>query len=312
VFWFIKTEKPEIGFDYEKPYVKTSVKAILGAKDQWENIIFEGNIERKFIYSTILGSDIYPFSHTLTPVILPVEVAGDKFRIIIKNEALTRYPLLAKWLDKAEKVWNEIRGEKQIKMDIYQRIDYASGITRQNPRKRFKVIYATAVTNIVSCVVDTHLISNEFNGFVADAGTYYYETDNEKEAYYLSCFFNSKIIDDALKYIQTPGLFGVRNIHKKVLELPIPQFDKSNKSHQRLAELGKKASEKAQQKLKEILEKEYKNLECLKPQHVARIRKEIREEIKNELEEIDEIAEKILRESSESSEGLNKFINKRS
>jgi methylase of polypeptide subunit release factors len=308
VFWFIKIEKPEFGFAYEKPYVKTSEQALFGAKRQWENIVFEGNIERKFLYSTILGTDIYPFSHTLTSVVLPIDIAGNKFRIIRKNEALIKYPLLAKWLDKAEKIWNKIRGEKQIKMDIYERIDYNQELTRQNPKKRFKVLYATAVTNIVGCVVDTHLINKEFNGFVADAGTYYYETDDEKEAYYLSCFFNSKIIDDALKYIQTPGLFGVRNIHKKVLELPIPRFNENNKFHKRLAELGKKASEKAQQKLKEILEKEYKNLEYLKPQHVAKIRKEIREHIKDELEEIDEIIQEILKENSKKESPLNKFI----
>jgi hypothetical protein len=38
------------------------------------------------------------------------------------------------------------------------------------------------------------------------------------------------------------GLLGERDIEKKVLELPIPQFDGKDQVHRRLAELGESAS----------------------------------------------------------------------
>ena len=39
---------------------------------------------------------------------------------------------------------------------------------------------------------------------------------------------------------------GERDIHKKILEIPIPQFDKSDTTHMRLAEIGKFSSEKVE------------------------------------------------------------------
>lgn len=38
--------------------------------------------------------------------------------------------------------------------------------------------------------------------------------------------------------MQARGLWGPRHLHKKVLELPIPQFDAATPIHRRLAELG--------------------------------------------------------------------------
>ena len=64
------------------------------------------------------------------------------------------------------------------------------------------------------------------------------ETDEEMEAHFLTAILNSPIIDEKIKPMQARGLWGPRDIHKKVLELSIPQFEKSDPAHLELAKLG--------------------------------------------------------------------------
>jgi methylase of polypeptide subunit release factors len=296
-FWFIKVEESKLGFSYEKPSIKTREGII---KPPWNRISLEGNVEKEFLYATILGLDLFPFSYKTSLVILPVKQSHNSFSLVKKEEAIKKYPLLAKWLEKVEKEWKRERGEKILKMDIYKRLDYARGLTKQNPNRNVKVIYSTHGKNLVAAVVDINEIKkkNEYaNNFIADYKTLLFEPQLEEEAYFLVSILNSKILNELIKPMQPKGLFGERSIIKRVWEFPIPQFNKNNKLHIRLAELGKIASKKAQEKLEEILEKKYKHLEYLKPQHVANIRREIREYIKDELEKIDEIVQKILKES---------------
>jgi hypothetical protein len=305
-FWQVDVITAELGFDYRRPFIKTNSYVSQNSKPPWKGIIFEGNVEREFLYEVCSSSTLFPFSYFTTLAVLPIIISSGSFKIIKREEA-TKYPLLAKWLEKAEKTWNKLRGEKQQKLDIYKRLDYASGITRQNPNKQFKVIYNRIGKDLVACVVQS---KNHQGKIIFDDGILYYETDNENEAFYLASILNSSTINEMIKPMQAKGLFGERSIQKKVLEFPIPQFNKNDKTHIRLSELGKIATRKAQQRLKEILEKEYKHLEYLKPQHVARIRREIREHIKDELEEIDEIIQEILKEIPKKENPLNKFIKK--
>jgi hypothetical protein len=77
-----------------------------------------------------------------------------------------------------------------------------------------------------------------------------------------------------------------RDIHKKVLELPIPKFDPSNKIHLRLAELGKLCSQKVAEWLKSGGQGKIKSIGVL--------RSRVREMLKDELKEIDGLVQKIL------------------
>lgn len=46
--------------------------------------------------------------------------------------------------------------------------------------------------------------------------------------------------------MQTRGQFGPRDIHKKVLELPLPKFNPKDKNHLELVELAKEAKAKVE------------------------------------------------------------------
>jgi hypothetical protein len=176
-------------------------------------------------------------------------------------------------------------------MDVYGWLDYQRKLTSQNLRRRFKVLYNTSGTYLVSCVVKNQPITLEgtkisVKGIIADWTTYWMATDDEDEAYYISSVLNASIVDAKIKPMQAKGSFGERHIVKKPLELPIPKFDPKNKTHTRLAELGKECHRKVQQILPALTTK-YKS--------VGKIRSEIKKHLKEELREINELTKHILK-----------------
>jgi hypothetical protein len=109
----------------------------------------------------------------------------------------------------------------------------------------------------------------------------FYETDNEMEAHYLCAVLNSSIVDELIKPIQTEGLYGERDIIRRPFMFSIPKFNPNELIHKRLAELSKICHEKAS-KVK------------LTKKSVAGKRKEIREALKSEIAEINELVSKLL------------------
>jgi len=100
---------------------------------------------------------------------------------------------------------------------------------------------------------------------------------------------NAPIIDQQLKPMQSRGQWGPRDIHKKVLELPIPQFDPGNADHQRLAELGKECSEKVADWLASGGPGKIRS--------IGRLRSMVRKMLAEELKEIDKLVRGILGET---------------
>jgi hypothetical protein len=88
------------------------------------------------------------------------------------------------------------------------------------------------------------------------------------------------ITDKLKRYVQ-----GERHIHKKVLELPIPFFNSNDKTHLRFAELGKEACQIA------TLETQKASF----PKSLALKRSTIREAIKSQLSEIDDLVINLLK-----------------
>lgn len=293
--WCVEVVKhPRLGVDPKYPYVRTSGRAIERAKSGYEDVKLSGNIESDFLYAAVSGSELVPFGLTGTYLtILPIEASETGYRIITREEASRRrYEGLSTWLSRAERIWREKRGEKADRMDIYGWLDYQRKLTSQSPRRRFKVLYNTSGTYLVSCVVENGPITLKIdgvrvkvNGVIADWKTYWMETDDEAEAYYLSAILNSPTVDEMIKPMQSRGAFGERDIVKKPLEFPIPKFDPSNQIHQRLSQLGKECHEKVA-KILPALTGKYKS--------VGRIRAEIKKYLEKELREIDRLTRQIL------------------
>jgi hypothetical protein len=301
--------------------VKTSRRVEIRGKVERKMPILP--VERKFIYGVFTSAEVLPFCH-LPPniAVLPIVPEGSRYRIIKREEALRMgYTKLAQWLEEAEKIWSEVRGEKEKKMTIYERLDYQRGLTTQNPRARYRVVYLTSGTNLAATVINLEDVLKEnqlINGVVAGHTLYFYDTDNAEEAYYLVAILNSSILDDLIKPMQARGEFGERHIVKKPLEFPISKYDPNNEVHRKLVELGKKASEIAQRMLPQLLsargyDKRLKERGVLTPQEVATLRRDIKERLRDVVQQIDDLVIEIFKESASGDTGsgaLFKYVKK--
>lgn len=289
-FWFIDfVPHPKFGIDLQTPKIKTSKRAIERAKEDYEDLSLEGVIESQFLFAALTGSEIVPFGLLpLIPVILPIESKHTRYRLINSGEAHTRGLFhLENWLQEAEGEWKKRQGEKAERMTIYARLDRQSGLCKQNPRAKYKVLYNTSGTYLVSSVLKKRKVvaiingrKLKLNGIIIDHKLYHYETSNEDEAFYLTTVLNSGIIDAAIKDAQSRGDFGPRDIHKKPLEFSIPRYNQSSLVSKELSKIGLKCSVEVQKILPKLTEK-YNS--------IGYIRKKVNEALKPNLDHIDEL-----------------------
>jgi hypothetical protein len=126
---------------------------------------------------------------------------------------------------------------------------------------------------------------------LADYVTYFFETSDIEEARYLSALLNSPAIDALIKPMQARGLWGPRDITKKVWELPIPEYNQHRQNHVKLARI----AEACEENVKEMLPGLRKLFEDVRGPHaIGRARTAVRQALKDELEEIDALVQDIL------------------
>ena len=297
--WFVEivSEGP-LGFDPSRPYVHTDPRATHEAKEAYKDLIVEGNIEKEFLYATLLSTDLLPFGFLgYRPVILPIKPSGDNFVMISAERARKEnHHHLAQWLEQCENQWKKRRGEKAQKMTLLQWLDYRHKITQQRHTAKYKVLYPMSATYLCAAVAENQKIAETIAGqkvilksFIADYVTFFAETENENEAHYLAAILNSPTIDEHLKPMQAKGLWGPRHICMKVWELPIPAYGESKSSHRELAELGMACAEKVKKILPGLETKD------ITPGKIGRLRNEVRKRLADELKEIDEIVKRIIK-----------------
>jgi hypothetical protein len=295
-FWFVQVKPSPLGFNPDLPPLETAEHARQEAKNAYKSVFFKDTVESRFLYATLLSTDLLPFGHLdYRLVVLPIETEGDHYKLIDATEARKDGFLhLARWLDKAEHEWTTRRGAKAEQMSIYERLDRVHGLTRQNPQARYRVLYPMSATYLCAAVEERSVIDIDIEGqciqatgFLADYKLFEVETNSEGEALYLASFLNAPFVDKLIKPMQSRGLWGPRDICKKVLELPIPKFDAANPAHRRLAELGKECSVKVEQWLT--------SGGARKITSIGKLRGMVREMLNDELREIDELVKGILR-----------------
>jgi SAM-dependent methyltransferase len=199
-FWFVTVVRhPVMGVNPERPYVETDPS--LQMKAPWSRIRMAGNVSRKHLFATLLGSELVPFAHlTFRVIVLPVEVRDATFQMLSSHEEVrtSGHPDSAEYFKKAEEAWREHRTERSSKHSIYEWLNYRKKITNQNPARRYRVLYTSSATHIVASFVDTNGIGIPIDGmtitptaFVAESKTYSFETDDDREALYLCSNLNA-------------------------------------------------------------------------------------------------------------------------
>jgi hypothetical protein len=132
---------------------------------------------------------------------------------------------------------------------VYDRLNYDSLLTRQDPQESFVVLYNRSGTNLTAAYITPEegkcINSLRIQGFVTDFVMYRYNADSEDHALYLVGVLNSAVVNEEIKPWQTQGLKGERDIARRPFEVcPIPLFNKQDTLHFQIVLAARRAREK--------------------------------------------------------------------
>jgi len=97
-----------------------------------------------------------------------------------------------------------------------------------------------------------------------------------------------------IKPMQSRGLWGPRDIHKKPLEAGIPDFESTNHAHIELSSLAEGCAATARKVMNEFIAERVSDIDNLTPQVLGQLRSKIRNALTAELGRIDELVCDIL------------------
>jgi hypothetical protein len=218
------------------------------AKPPYKSVYMKGNVEGRFFFSTALSKHLLPF--VLLPpatVVLPLDVTDGRIEVLTADRMrASGYREFAAWMEEAERIWAAKRKRKAGRQTVYDRLDYQGELTDQRLSDRYLVLYNAAGTHLAAARVDRGTLPLPF---VVDHKLYWCACKSLREADYLTGILNSNVPNEAIKPFQSRGLLGERDIHKKVLGLPIPAFDAADPKHCELATLSARAAEAASREL---------------------------------------------------------------
>ena len=266
--------------------VKTSEDIIPDSKKPWKELTLTGRIYSKFLFRTAISKNIVPFGLINPPlVVLPIgtdQHGRNQIRLYNNNYLKEEgYLDTASWFKKIEKLWNKNKTEKNRNISSIDYLNWQKKLTGQDLSKRYLIIYTASGKDANATIIDREKLDLTF---IVESKTYWYGTNNEDEAYYLTSFLNANYPNSIIKTFQTLGLFGPRDIHKRILEIPFSFYKPKDPDHQRLAELGKDCEIKVSKYLSSI-DDDY---------NVGTLRLQIRKILSNELIKIDKVLKRII------------------
>ena len=263
--------------------VKTAQDTIAEAKKPWKDFRLRGRIHSQFLFRTALAKNIVPFG-LIHPrlVILPIRITQQQNIQMLNWKILKKEGYLdtALWFKEADELWDKNKTQRSEKMNFVDRLDFQKGISIQSMTERYLILYTASAKNANATIIDRTKLDLHF---IAESKTYWFGTNDEDIAYYLACFLNSDYANEIIKDFQTTGLFGPRDIHKRILEVPLPFYNARENDHKLLAEMGKKCEKKVTG-----------FLSSLGDYNVGTLRMQVRSLLSHEWKEIDGILKKLI------------------
>lgn len=274
-------------------HIKTSDEVKSEAKKPWKGLEFSGSIESNFIFKTALSKSILPFA-LFRPnlVVLPILIENDPekgrlLRVKSASEILREgYRDAAMWFTKAENIWQIHRTEKNRNFSSEYYLNWQNKLSDQKLDLPYIVLYNASAKDANATILSRSELDLSF---IIESKAYGYSTKDKQEALYLSAILNSETPNLKIKDFQTRGLFGPRDIHKKILDVFFPRFDANNPSHTTLANLSQKAHEKADQFIKQLPVNE-----TFEGTKLGRLRLDLKKHLGTELKEIDHFVRQII------------------
>jgi len=291
-FYFIDLDKDVVDFEDRLLNIKTAVDIKADAKMPWKEIELKGKAESRFLFYTALSKSILPFAlYNPDIVVLPITiVTADGIKKIVLESAkdLQQKGFLeeARWFSNAENIWKIHRTEKNKKTNSEDYLNWQNKLTEQNFNSPYLVLYNSSAKDANAVAVKREQLNLNF---IVENKTYVFYTNDINEAFYLTAVLNSSIPNEKMKDFQTRGLFGARDVHKKILDVYFPKFNEKNKQHLQLAQLSEQAHTKAKEYL--IANPPKQELSAI---FLGRLRVEIKKHLKNEMREIDEVVKSLI------------------
>lgn len=179
-----------------------------------------------------LGETILPFA-TSSPLtaILPI----DRGSVLDDNDISRFDPSLADWWTSVSDLWEKHK-PKSSKLSLRNQLDYNNKLSSQVPAPSLRIVYSKAGSTLTAAIVDDPQC-------IIDHKLYWAPVATRAEGDYLAAIFNSPVLLDLVRPLQTVGLFGPRDFDKHIFDIPIPLFDEDDGLHRHLAELGARAAE---------------------------------------------------------------------
>ena len=185
-----------------------------------------------------------------------------------------------------ENTWRERRTERNKSISSENYLNWQNKLTEQKLDAPYLVIYNKSAKDANATIVKREDIDLDF---IVENKAFYFATDNLNEAYYLAAILNSALPNKMMKDFQTLGLFGARDVSKKILDIYYPRFNATNKAHLQLAEL----SETAHQKTSTFLADTPPHAELI-AMRLGKLRLDIKRHLAEEMRQIDELVEKLI------------------
>ena len=198
----------------------------LRAKKNWRYSFQNKKIESKFNFKAFLNKDLIPFCiKQFKRVFLPINENFEFDETFLRNN-----PRALEFYDELNDFYRENKGETSEIDNLFSNLNYWNKLTKQINNKQYIVVYNASGSRLKSAVID-----NEEKEIIICSENYYYSTDSQNEAHYLSAIFNSPILSKNIKLIKSS-----RHIHKRPFSFPIPLYDDKNDLHRKLAKKSQK------------------------------------------------------------------------
>ena len=211
----------------EKSYlISPDLDVLSRSKAQWKKSFTQIEIEKPFRYKTFLNMDLVPFCvKSFRNVFLPID---KDFQF--DEEHLEKYPKSLKFYNEMNAYYIKNKKSTSDINTLFSNVNYWNKLTKQVKTKANLVIYNASGSNLKSAV-----ITNRKKNIIIGSENYYFSTDSQYEAYFLSAIFNAPVLSKAIKLIKSS-----RHIHKRPFSYPIPIYNDENPLHRALATKGKK------------------------------------------------------------------------
>lgn len=278
--------------------VRTSDASEREAKAPWKGQLLSGRAEGSLLYRTAISRNVIPFA-LVDPLLVLLPIIGGKPKSKTPFKLLTADGMLengfrygSAWFFDAETRWEAKKTDKnkQSGMTLSDRLNFQHGLEEQNPGARYLVLYTSSATDASATVVDRNTFDYPF---IVDHKTYWCECSTLHEAHYLSAYINSGYANRIIKEFQSRGLFGPRDIHKLILKIPFPKYQKDDSDHQALTAFGAKCADLARSFVKNV------KVTDLQARALGRVRANLADQLSPELEQIDILVEKLSTGKSE-------------